>query len=968
MRVRHWIVLLPFLTLLAIMPGEASWHCSSQRSIYGVGSGPSISNVQTNASTVGRYERFELTFEISGTTATNLQFPYDPDPPPGAPPGVGITVDGLFSNDGWATTIVQPAFLYQDFDHQTISWAGVQDRDWLYPRGDPVWRIRFAPQDTGSWQYRIRATDASGTVETTPQSFTVTPSSSRGFVRVSQTDPRYFEFSDGTPFIGVGHNEGFDPLRLTSETDQKFQGFATNRANFFRIWMSGSSIVGSAWAPWRSHHLPGEGGYLPATSLTSEEGYGGQPFSLRLSTDNPCMFQGHMGNVAVEPNRTYQLMVRLKAVGLGGSGSYGFVVKTAQWLDTACANAGNGTLLLGPVTETSGPDGWQEVTTTFTTSSDQYFLNNLYLALENVASGVVYIDDVSIREDPGGGYGPEILPKNRFNYHLYFDQLASWQWDYILDRAAEQGIYLKLVVLEKNDWIYNQIDLDGSILPDDSGYDNNLFYAAPDTAVRRLHEYYWRYLAARWGYSTAVHSWELINEGDPYNGNHYDQTNSFAAYIHADDPSQHLVTTSTWHSFPVLEFWGNPSYPDVDYADLHAYISTGRGNYEYSVSHPLAFERNPTYVYGGEGMSVRVPGGLADGFMSTRSIPIKGRGTWSLSYQLKADNLVGDCGMSIYWQIDDGSQPGTRGNVPGGEQYWICSTPTGSYDWTLESGGFSLGDDDYHWLHISFVRGATTGGDSWIDNLEIRSPDGRLVPIFGDGTFNDRKRLDYDTASYTEVYSRRDGALSISGAGKPVVRGEAGIDDYTDPQGELPELANDTQGVWLHNYTWGLINPGGMYELYWWVDNIRNHDLYPIYKPFRDFMEGIPLNNGNYVDAEARTSSASLGAWGQKDTMNGRAHLWIRNKNQTWRNVVDGVPMTPLDGTVTLSGFRSGLVEVEWWDTYAGIIIRRETVSVGPSGFLTLHLSNLETDVACHIVQTGSFEWSHSVYMSVVMK
>ncbi len=953
MRVTPWILVLLSLVLLAIVSSVAAGqHLSETISepphrtylplvmkgfIHGVNDGLIISNVQANATSVGLYEKFELTFEISGTTATNLQFPYDPAPPAGVQAGVGITVDGLFSNDNWTTTIVQSAFLYQDYEHQTIS----EDRDWLYPKGNPVWKIRFAPQETGSWQYRIRARDASGIVTTTAQSFTVSPPSSRGFIRVSQNDPRYFEFSDDTPFVGVGHNEGFDPLRFTSEADEKFQIFAANRANFFRIWMSGSSIVGSAWAPWSSHHLDYEGGYLPATSLTSQEAYGGQPFALKLSPQNPCMFQGWVGNVAVKPNTTYRLMVRLKAVGLAGSGDYGFVVKTAYWLGEACANSGNGTVLLGPVTATNG---WEERIEEFTTDPDQYFLNNLYLALENVTSGTVYIHEVSIKEE--GGDGPEILPKNRFNYHLYFDQGASWRWDYVLDLAAEQSIYLKLVVLEKNDWIYNHIDLDGAILPDDADYDNDdndRFYAAPDTAVRRLHEYFWRYLAARWGYSTAVHSWELLNEGDPYNSSHYDQANSFAAYIHAHDPSQHLVTTSNWHSFPVLEFWGNSSYPDVDYADLHAYISTGIGNYEYDVDLPLSFESDPRFVYGGEGESVKIPAGPADGFMSTRSIPIKGQGTWSFVYQLKAENLVGDSGMSMYWQIDDGSQPGTSGNVPS------TPTPTGTYDWTLESGGFSL-SAYYHWLHISFVRGETSSGNSWIDNLEIRGPDGRLVPIFGDGTFNDRQRFDYDVALYTEVYSRLDGARSVSGAGKPVVRGEAGIDYVGGPQTELPELANDTQGVWLHNYTWGLINPGGMYELYWWTDNIRTYNLYPIYKPFRDFMEGIPLNNGYYVDAEAETSDASLRAWGQKDTINGRAHLWIQNKDHTWRNVVDGVPITPISDTVTLNGFQPGTVEVEWWDTYTGNIINTETVQVDPSGSLNLQVLNLETDVACRIV------------------
>ena len=38
-----------------------------------------------------------------------------------------------------------------------------------------------------------------------------------------------------------------------------------------------------------------------------------------------------------------------------------------------------------------------------------------------------------------------------------------------------------------------------------------------------------------------------------------------------------MVTTSFWASFPNKEFWSNPPYADVDYADLHAYISTGWG-------------------------------------------------------------------------------------------------------------------------------------------------------------------------------------------------------------------------------------------------------------------------------------------------------------------------------------------------------------------------------------------------------
>jgi len=78
--------------------------------------------------------------------------------------------------------------------------------------------------------------------------------------------------------------------------------------------------------------------------------------------------------------------------------------------------------------------------------------------------------------------------------------------------------------------------------------------------------------------------------------------------------------------------------------------------------------------------------------------------------------------------------------------------------------------------------------------------------------------------------------------------------------------------------------------------------------------------------------------------------------------------MTPLNGTVTLTGFQSETVEVEWWDTYTGIITKRETVPVDPSGSLTLDVSNLETDLACRIAQAGALEWPHSVYVPMIMK
>jgi uncharacterized repeat protein (TIGR01451 family) len=946
-------------------------------------SGLTIADVQASAASVGLYEKFELTFNVTNTVATYLDWPYDPAPPPGVLAGVGITVEGLFSNDDWATALVQPAFLYQDY---VRSQHGGQDH--LYPQGEPVWKIRFAPQRTGAWRYRIRATDASGTAVYTASgdlSFAVTSSDSHGFVRLSSTDPRYFELDDGTPFVGVGHNTGFSDRNPTYDAEAKFATFAANRANFFRTWMSGSSVAGSAWIPWTSHHLSYDGN-VPPTSLSADQAYGDGDFSMKLWLDNPCMFQGFLGRIPVLPGRTYRLQVRVKTVDVTGplqpGAPYGFVVKLGGWLGTACAKPDN----LPPLTPyVAGNADWQVIEGTVVAGADQYLLDNLYLILENATAGAVYVDTVTLQEDLGNGrYGPNVIRKPRMNFHTYFDPMSAWGWDYILDRAAEQGIYLKLVVLDKDDWIYNHIAADGSFAPEKS---NNNLYAAPDTQVRWLHQAWWRYLSARWGYSTAVHSWELLNEGDPFNGNHYEQANAFARYIHETDAQRHLATTSLWHSFPVAEFWGSADYPDLDYADLHAYVSTGWGRYPVwgnAPSPPLSFEDDPAYVRGGEGHSLRVPGGdrFHNAGITSSRLVIRGRGEWLIRFWMKAEGWVGACdydvpnamaGPRLTWTLDNGLPEQKTNVVPPTSQgqYFICSAPAGSYDWTQfrsdqtadgraapYSARLVIEDDLIHKLYVAVQNSFGADGAAWIDDIEIVAPDGAALAINGSVTLDP---MDYDAARYTQAYSALYGGASPAGANMPLVRGEAGLDYPGGPQQEQADLARDTEGVWLHNLVWGQVNPGGMYDLYWWTDNIWDYALHRHFKPFRDFMDGIPLNNGAYRDAEAVTSRPDLRAWGQVDATHGQAHLWIQNAHHTWRNVVDGASIPALDGTIAIPALSSGAYQIEWWDTNGGGVVHTETVEakagqdcgeLGCQGVLTLTLPwALTADVAVKVTR-----------------
>jgi hypothetical protein len=91
----------------------------------------------------------------------------------------------------------------------------------------------------GVWQYKIRLRDAArpGGVEGGVQQFTCTPATSHGFVRVSPTDGRFFEFSDGTPFVHslVSGEDNMFANRDAWET--QMAKFNQAGVRFFRFWL-----------------------------------------------------------------------------------------------------------------------------------------------------------------------------------------------------------------------------------------------------------------------------------------------------------------------------------------------------------------------------------------------------------------------------------------------------------------------------------------------------------------------------------------------------------------------------------------------------------------------------------------------------------------------------------------------------------------------------------------------------------
>jgi len=788
-------------------------------------------NVYEN-SDIPTYQKFEITFNIEDSIAQNFQFPFDPSPPPGIDPNnpvyQGITVNAIFSSDNWETTYAQPAFYYQEFEEE------IRDgREWLYPTPKYSWKIRFSLPNPGEWQYKKSAEDASGYTESLSETFSVSPSSNPGFIQVSSTDPRYFEFENGAYFSGLGYNltaNQIDPINPQSSSQTYFEKTSQNGIQFLRYWLSTWGIYTSAWNPWRSITPAPSDGYVPFTGMTFEsvnQDFGSETSMFISNQKNPCMFIGWLTPApALKPNTNYRIRIRHFTYDFDGpriSGyPYGLVAKmggekNGGWLwgdGLNCNDLDTGIVVSeyqNTTTQNTG-DPWQILEGSWY-SGDTNFLPYFYLVMGNVNRGRALIDYVWIEEDLGNGeFGPNILSHPWMSHHLYFDQRSSLAFDKIIEAAHQNDIYFKLVILEKNERVLNRIQSDGST--GDFGEGNTNFYGdgRQKTKVRWLQQAWWRYIQARWGYSPNIHSWELLNEGDPTSDRHYTFADEFGKYMHCEvfgipveqehakfcgyeHPNSHLVTTSFWHSFPTEAFWASENYPNIDYADFHAYISTG-----------------------------------------------------------KINNPVHETDAVLY--------------------------------------------------HLEYSQAAN--------------------------------RIFRKTANESNQ--------------KPIIRGEAGTDSK-DQQIEQSDLSKDKNGVWLHNFLWSTLDSGGVIEQYWWNENIDNQpgpdgekDLFEVFAYFQDFITGIPLNNGSYVDIEAIATNPNHRVIGQKDTTNSRVHLWVQNIDHTWRNVVNGVGLsTPFSGSVTIAGFSPGInLNITWYSfTTKGIpAIETSDLEVDESGRITLQLQN----------------------------
>ncbi len=235
----------------------------------------SIVNFQTAVEKVTQYETATFTFNV------NRPF-YNPFRQN------EIAIDAEFAAPG-GERIRVPAFYYQEFQRRLGSDAeGENYQDTYEPVGPGVFKVRFTPRQAGRYVYRLSATYRSpvtGREEThvsQERVLAVTPGEARGFVRVSQKDPRCFEFENGEFFFPLGHSfrspqdprhyqailhtkqspgrKGWYPdepapkdrgLRVYEETLPRMKEVGCNA---FEVWMA-SWWLGLEWtARWKHYH------------------------------------------------------------------------------------------------------------------------------------------------------------------------------------------------------------------------------------------------------------------------------------------------------------------------------------------------------------------------------------------------------------------------------------------------------------------------------------------------------------------------------------------------------------------------------------------------------------------------------------------------------------------------------------------------------------------------------------------
>jgi hypothetical protein len=189
--------------------------------VSSINGAPIFNSIVSNKDTLGRYEKFEISINLTASF-TN---PFNKNE---------IHLRALFVSPSGKNFIID-GFYYQDYIR-----TGPPEN--LTQNGEPFWKIRFTPNETGNWSYQIICTDLNGTTTTGTRNFFCVPSDKKGFIRVANN--RYLKFENGDQFFGIGLNMGwYDYPEKTFSYQRWIDSLSANNGNLIRVWMSENAFA-----------------------------------------------------------------------------------------------------------------------------------------------------------------------------------------------------------------------------------------------------------------------------------------------------------------------------------------------------------------------------------------------------------------------------------------------------------------------------------------------------------------------------------------------------------------------------------------------------------------------------------------------------------------------------------------------------------------------------------------------------
>jgi len=534
---------------------------------------PDILNLAPSASSVAKNQRIEFRFDLS-KAYPNPDYYYDPADTVASNPASmtwvganGVSVDLRLTAPSGRTIIV-PAFFFHDYLRLRDTGLNLEV---LGKIDNGRWAARFTPSEVGTYQYYLTAQDADGTSRypaAGTQSFTVTASSTKGFVRQSASDPRFLAYDDGSAFVPIGGGRQWwnNNAARSYDYETAFTTFHDNGINITRMWNQidfGLSVEGASQPVWVSQ------GTMYGAAQGVEVNTANVHAGLRAA--RPAPNQGWLQRLAVaEPTRLHKLTVWIKTDAVAGG--------QAQVTVRAGSAFGAGTVL-GQTAGVTGTTPWTAYSVTLTPNTPIVSIN----LFQSGGTGTTYIDDVvfgpidgsgnvvyNVASDPdferhffkdNPGNDPNSNPTLARPIGTFMNPWASYEMDKIVESAQTNGVKIQACTCS-GPWF---------TWPVNPGDMSQTDFAQPWTLnsyKRNLRQH-----VARWGYSPAILGWELHNEWGHINSsgspNQYNMIVAINAYLAATDPYGHLRTTSQNSQAYSPQLWSSSG---MDAANYHWYL------------------------------------------------------------------------------------------------------------------------------------------------------------------------------------------------------------------------------------------------------------------------------------------------------------------------------------------------------------------------------------------------------------